>query len=252
MDPDADVAEFWGLAERNMRVANARPPRRKAPFVLPEDIIEISDSSDDERPPVPGPARHRDNLRPRQEPLFFPDMDDIPPEAEPRGVAGEPLPLGPEATASSIRSTLSPDAANLEGLYVAQVLDIVPDVCPVHLAKLIQGQIHQPNALELVLHVLFEDTGYPRAQDKGKGKRKRDEDDEEAEAGPARAKVKIDFGSKDRRHTGGEHYVALSMVSAIISRVFWIARLFYVFVFTGVVEATQKCATGRATGGALC
>ena len=64
-------------------------------------------------------------------------------------------------------------------LYVAQVLEIIPDVLPAHVFSLLEQ--YYPNSkdkvVETVLHVLFEDPDYPKADTKGK--RKRDEQEEE-------------------------------------------------------------------------
>ncbi|KAF5356819.1 hypothetical protein D9756_006828 [Leucocoprinus leucothites] len=69
--------------------------------------------------------------------------------------------------------------------YVAQVLEIVPDVDPEHCASLVEDHKHLgEGAVERILHILLEDPGYPRIK-KGngldKGKRKADGPGEDRE-----------------------------------------------------------------------
>ena len=99
-------------------------------------------------------------------------------------------------------------------VYVAQVLEIIPDVLPAHVVSLIDQ--HHPSfgdkVAEAVLHTLFENPDYPRAEAKGmgKGKRKREDDEEEL---PQRAvRPKIDYGDKNRRREGSHQYVNLALV----------------------------------------
>ena len=91
MDPTLDVQEFWDLEERNNRVATARRSCRKVPFVLTEDVIELTDSDDEPTQPAPSQplntaaAGHNMVSLSPDEPLFLPDLDDTPqPEVVPR------------------------------------------------------------------------------------------------------------------------------------------------------------------------
>ena len=98
-------------------------------------------------------------------------------------------------------------------VYVAQVLEIIPDVLPAHVVALIE--LHYPSfkdkVVEPVLHTLFENPDYPKAEAKDKGKRKREDDEEQLL--PQRAvKMKIDYGDKNRRREGGHQYVHLALV----------------------------------------
>jgi hypothetical protein len=94
--------------------------------------------------------------------------------------------------------------------YLAQVLEIIPDVLPEHALSLIRSyhETHQTGLLEPVLHALFEDQSYPKV-DKGKGKRKRDDE----ETSYREKSRKIDFGNKDRPQPDGPHYRTLTLVS---------------------------------------
>ncbi|RDX42329.1 hypothetical protein OH76DRAFT_1363022 [Lentinus brumalis] len=90
--------------------------------------------------------------------------------------------------------------------YVAQVLEIIPDVRAAHVFSLIEQ--HYPTAkdkvVETVLHVLFENPDYPKAD--AKGKRKREEPQEERAVRP-----KIDYGNKDRVFDRGMWYTPLAL-----------------------------------------
>ncbi|KAI0689014.1 hypothetical protein BC835DRAFT_280334 [Cytidiella melzeri] len=200
MGPEAIPAEPWPLRERNTRVATAGRPvqRRKAPFIPPSDVIELTDSSDDEHnPPQPLPAPQAPVTRPQK--LFLPDSDDEQPKDAPHpSMAGIASDQGHAPVVDPI------DA------YVAQVLDIVPDVDPIHVASL--ARRYTENVLEQVIHLLFENPNYPKVGDKGKGKRKRDEEDEVPGGSEVVTKVvKIDYASVDRQSMGGPHYHELSV-----------------------------------------
>ena len=112
-------------------------------------------------------------------------------------------------------------------VYVAQVLEIIPDVLPAHVVSLIEQ--HYPSfgdkVAEAVLHTLFENPDYPRAEAKGmgKGKRKREDDEEEL---PQRAvRPKIDYGDKNRRREGSHQYVNLALVGVCLFLVSYPADL---------------------------
>ncbi|KAI0083599.1 hypothetical protein BDY19DRAFT_1031916 [Irpex rosettiformis] len=92
-------------------------------------------------------------------------------------------------------------------LYVEQVLAIIPDVDPLHVAGLVER--FNDSIVERIVNLLLETPDYPKVQNKGKGKRKRDEEEQE---GSDRAKsVKIDYASKDRHHMGGMFYYELAI-----------------------------------------
>ncbi|KAJ7741519.1 hypothetical protein DFH07DRAFT_837532 [Mycena maculata] len=89
--------------------------------------------------------------------------------------------------------------------YVAQILEIIPDVDPEYAMSLVR-QHHpqsQDQVVEPVLHALFEDPTYPKVDKKGK--RKRVEDDGQDGHGKYKA-AKLDYGSKDREYKGSVHY----------------------------------------------
>ena len=97
-------------------------------------------------------------------------------------------------------------------VYVAHVLEIIPDVLPAHVLTLIERHYPQfkDRVVEPVLHALFENPDYPKVDARGEGKRKRDGED----GRPARAiKPKLDYGDKTRRREGGLLYPTLALVS---------------------------------------
>ena len=69
-------------------------------------------------------------------------------------------------------------------VYVAQVLEIIPDVLPAHVVALIELHYSsfKDKVVEPVLHTLFENPDYPKAEAKGKGKRKREDDEQQQPA----------------------------------------------------------------------
>lgn len=99
---------------------------------------------------------------------------------------------------------------------MARVLEILPDVEPDHLTHLVTGAVstHGSGVLEHVLHVLFEDSKYPKIDAKGKGKRKyADDGDNDAQAGSSkRPKVDFGYGDLSRAFKGGPDYPDLALV----------------------------------------
>ncbi|KAI1787091.1 hypothetical protein LXA43DRAFT_896802 [Ganoderma leucocontextum] len=138
----------------------------------------------------------------------------------PAPVAGQAAAPAIVAAPEVLRDHPPPQAANAQpvaddeipfDLYVAQVLEIIPDVLTAHVVSLIEQHYptYKDKVVEPVLHNLFENPDYPKAEAKGKGKRKREDEEEEE---PQRAvKAKIDYGGKNRRREGGIHYVNLAL-----------------------------------------
>lgn len=154
--------------------------------------------------------------------LFIPDTDD----EKDLQVAGPsmkaavapPLPaLELEAAASlppskpgALLENVAVEADDFDG-FVAQVLEIIPNVLPEHARKLIEQ--HYPSrkgqVVETVLHLLFEDPSYPKSDPKGK--RKLSEMAGSVNDEQRNTKVKLDFGCKDRESEGGPNYVNSAM-----------------------------------------
>ncbi|KAF9443736.1 hypothetical protein P691DRAFT_764001 [Macrolepiota fuliginosa MF-IS2] len=69
----------------------------------------------------------------------------------------------------------------LQSRFTAQILEIIPDVDPVHVSSLVTDHFPQLKdaTIERVLHILFEDPTYPRVQKDVKGKRKAADDEGE-------------------------------------------------------------------------
>ncbi|KAI0753809.1 hypothetical protein C8Q74DRAFT_1211250 [Fomes fomentarius] len=156
-------------------------------------------------------------------PLFLPDLPD-----DPQGLAA-PAPLAglvpavveqrvaaaveqPAAQPASAPATvIIPDEEISFDTYVAQVLEIIPDVLPAHVFSLIEQRhpTHKDNVVEAVLHLLMENPDYPKVDVKGKGKRKRDDSDDHQAQRAVRPKV--DYGDKNRKADRGLHYASLTI-----------------------------------------
>lgn len=216
MDPEI---EFLGVV-RHGTSSTLQARRRAVVHVRDEDIIEISDS-DDELPPrqtlqptVAGPSQSHRPPAAIPRPLFLPDAyDPESPPATQQSDAGEfddaldaAMPPAWPLSAPSVPQV------DLFDQYVAQVVEIVPDVDPEHVVELLRRHIddYKDKAVEPVLHILFENPDYPKVEKgKGKGKRKREDDD----AGPSKAKVKVDYMDKRRQKHAGPWYNELALVS---------------------------------------
>ncbi|EIW57041.1 uncharacterized protein TRAVEDRAFT_73305 [Trametes versicolor FP-101664 SS1] len=225
--PTGDVIELTDSDSEDLpaNISHLFQPQNKRPRPKGKGKAQLS---------VAGPSRKRDEAPaaavrvPRepspaaQLPLFLPDLD-APEELAPAlehatvfdlGPAPPPAPIAPEPQVpvppAIPHENLLQDAQAPFDAYVAQIMEIIPDVLPAHVYSLVEQ--HYPNYLdkvvEPVLHNLFENPDYPKADAKGKGKRKRDE--EEEQAGRA-VKPKIDYGTKERKWEGGIYYHALAM-----------------------------------------
>ncbi|KAI0640872.1 hypothetical protein C8Q79DRAFT_1014714 [Trametes meyenii] len=160
-------------------------------------------------------------------PLFLPDLDEV---AEPPAI---PIPLPPSQPREvvppavhglpPVQMQAAPQAPALQeardpfDAYVAQVVEIIPDVSLAHVYSLLEQYYpsHQENVVEHVLHTLFENPNYPKADAKGKGKRKREDTDDGQEAGRA-VRPKIDYGDAKRKSEGGPYYVHLALDQLMI------------------------------------
>ncbi|KAK2467968.1 hypothetical protein APHAL10511_000263 [Amanita phalloides] len=98
---------------------------------------------------------------------------------------------------------------DIVSLYVAQVLEIVPDVAPDYLLALIK-QLHPHRKDDLIntaIQMLFEDTQYPKVE--RRGKRKSAEPDARI---VKKAKLDyVDYSQRDRPCLGGPNYTELSL-----------------------------------------
>ncbi|KAI0820517.1 hypothetical protein BC628DRAFT_1330161 [Trametes gibbosa] len=206
-------------ALRATRVSRARS-RQKRPF--PQGaVIELSDSDSEEFPmniSQSQPSRSLKKVKVRAEPAAGPSHR----RGEPSAAAvPPPLAIYPQARRSPPCEQLPPmpvpQQAPLEAqdnqhpfkLFVAQILEIIPDVLPAHVYSLVEQ--HYPNYLdkvvEPVLHQLIENPQYPKVAAKGKEKRKHDDENDQATRS---VKAKIDYGSKDRKVVDSPHYAKLA------------------------------------------
>ena len=160
----------------------------------------------------------------------------------------------PQVPTASDSVPISVENIDLTSTAVAQILEIIPNVEPTHLLQLIEAHLpaysvfhgnRDPDAdggedaaaagereatveeqvqgvVEHVLHLLFENPDYPkadlRAGGKRKGKRVGDPDDDLDGKGKEKAKdsfpkkPKIDYASIDRPFPGGPNYFDLALV----------------------------------------
>ncbi|KAJ7097846.1 hypothetical protein B0H15DRAFT_773241 [Mycena belliarum] len=187
-DDDEERVERPRFRDRGANTGVAGPSIQHAPLQHKKDA---STSSLDNIP------EHR---RPKSKsvPLFLPsDEENEPPESQNHDapILVDNLPSPPPDPI--------PD-------FVAQVLEIIPDVEPDYLLSLVRK--HYPHSgdqvVEPVLHALFENPAYPKI---GKnGKRKRVEEDVQGDL-RGKPKTKLDYGNKDREYKGGVHYPDLSL-----------------------------------------
>lgn len=112
--------------------------------------------------------------------------------------------------------TQTTNSAESINVYLALVLEVVPDVEPQFARDLIEGLIARDaeNIGEQALHRLFEDANYPKVA-KSKGKRKRTDDADEPDAKRVEKAVRIDYASTDRPFSGGAHYKTMALVGLI-------------------------------------
>lgn len=175
--------------------------------------------------PAPIPAFVHDPIPalqplPAALPLFLPDPHDNPhdnPAPAPMHPLAHPAAAPPEVPAPQLEPPAPHPVAEQDDVipfdaYVAQVLEIILDVHPAHVFSLIEQHLpsHKDNVVEQVLHVLFENPDYPKADTKGKDKRKREDDMEEQRV----VKPKIDYGDKNRIAGGTIYYSVLALVSS--------------------------------------
>lgn len=152
--------------------------------------------------------------------------------ADPRAELAAPIPNSDSSLGATSGSADKPNGQVIEpeqdpvSRTVAQVLEIIPDVEPTFLLKLVERQIDLQRvdvsdpgnaaldpyevALQRVLHSLFETPDYPKMSKK----RKRSSEDDGDDAGPAKVRVveETNYGDKDRARTGGKYYDELALV----------------------------------------
>lgn len=236
--------------------AQAQAPRCNPRPAFMDDVIVLTDSSDDERPARP-PTKKRQRVHVPNTVVNPIDLTE--PEADLSHVY-PPLPvqnnelrhdvdgalsfldndIRPGAAGSSKQSSEGPAEKHNEVLkdltnawnvsvapelpqqdsvvnpiyhYVCQVLDVIPDVQPEHVATLVSQHlpVHGDRVVEIVLHVLFEVPTYPKVE-RNKGKRKRDDG-----TGEHTAKVvKKDYASKERDFVGGPYYFDIALVNIFL------------------------------------
>lgn len=206
---------------------HSRHTHRQAPA---EDVIEITDSEDEGGPStvrrallggsssvweVEGPSVS--NSQPRA-----PVLSVAGPSSSPVRRQAAPLPPPSQTPSRVLEQEASLDFlpppevdADPFSVYVAQVLEIIPDVDPDHVLSLIinQHETYKDKVVEPVLHLLFEDPDYPKADKKGK--RKREEEPVESVSVTRRrlVEVEVDYASEVRARPSGTFYQELSIVS---------------------------------------
>jgi len=242
---EIDSSESEHAPKRAVRVRAPRRARTRQRSIPVNDVIELTDSDDEPaqskpskeaapRPQIPeaGPshASHIPQVTPVAGqaapaaliPLFYPESDDepIPGPSMPMINQAPPRILDPSQPLSSIPalepdSRLSDASAPAEDpydAYVAQVVEIVPDVLPEHARALVEQHFpsQREHVLEAVLHVLFENPAYPKADPRRKLKRKWDDVREDV---TKNARPKVDFLSQGRVPAGGANYKFEALVT---------------------------------------
>ena len=106
---------------------------------------------------------------------------------------------------------------------MARILEIIPDIEPDHLTKLVTSAAsthERSEVLQHVLHILFEDPKYPKSDPKGKGKRKRADDEviDKQSGSSKRPKVDSGYGELSRVFAGGPDYLDLALVWNLFCR----------------------------------
>ncbi|CAL1697818.1 unnamed protein product [Somion occarium] len=251
---DLDVIEIPSSPEPRPSCikASVRKQRRSRRPIPQGDIIEITDSEDEfairvtrsrtrSRKPTPlrsqpraGPSKPQP-VKEKPYPLFLPDPEESFPGPSNRMSSPQPAPLAHNEDHDPLFMPLPPSQSGslLEPIpetsavpqedgpydrYVAQVLEIIPDVDPAHVVELIirHHANYKEKVVEPVLHALFEDSTYPKKVDKGKGKRKRERSDD---GGDERLSVKqrqsnkeeVDYLKKDFNRIAGQHYIEAAL-----------------------------------------
>lgn len=167
---------------------------------------------------VPGSSQHA--VRPERlgdgGPLFLPGSDD-----EQRAIHPPPVSVAQEVFDAAPAHhpqplPAAPQAPALVDEYIVRVLEIVPDVQPVHALALIEQfmQSQPENVVESVLQALFENLSYPKVDQKGKHKRNESDGDPNVRGLP---EPKVDYTSKERVYDCGPHYFERSLVRDCVS-----------------------------------
>lgn len=95
--------------------------------------------------------------------------------------------------------------------YMAQVLEIIPDVAPEYLLALIMQLYpqHRKETIDLAMQIIFEDDQYPKVERKGKRVSEADLDIRV----PKKARIEYtDYSQRDRPRLGGSNYLDMSLV----------------------------------------
>lgn len=246
MSGNVDIIDLSGddRPMRNLPRAgpSSRARRRKEPALPVGDVIEITDSEDE-----PGPSQKKPALGitassssvwevdpPPQSssvPLFLPEEDEpMPGPSRSSQLLHVAPPPPPSQTPSRViepdpsfddDEPLPPleDDPDPYGHFVAQVLEIIPDVDPSHALALVTLHYDQykDQVVEPVLHTLFENADYPKLDKKGKRKREETPPPPVSVSRRRVSDVEIDYASEVRPQPGGPHYQELAVVSTRLS-----------------------------------
>ena len=122
----------------------------------------------------------------------------------------EPLPQGSEY---QVQQDDRPYSAASDCL--TRVLEIIPDVKPDHITRLIDialPKYDQYEVLERVLHTLLETSSYPKVNSSENAKHA----DLVKAGGSPKAKFDFGYGNKSRPFTGGADYTELALVRRLL------------------------------------
>jgi TRIAD3 protein (E3 ubiquitin-protein ligase RNF216) len=182
-----------GLSGSFENIPNTANRMLKASIARAFPLLELSD---EENKPPESPFVAVLPIVERFSPFETVEMEDVQPANPPAAVV-ETVDHVPEADPIST--------------YVARVLEIVPDVEPDYLLDLVTQSIptQGDQAVEHVLHSLFEHPTYPKVD--RKGKRKQGDGNTEGDEMPSK-KTKLDYRNKERLYNGGVHYADMALV----------------------------------------
>jgi TRIAD3 protein (E3 ubiquitin-protein ligase RNF216) len=218
-DDDDDFVLSLPPAQETQNVAGPSSSRQEIRFDASSSFVNIPGQSTkangtSTQAPLFLPSDDEENRPPQR--TLSPDLEMIHPSQPPTVVFD--VPEGGTQSPLLVEN-FEPDP---ESATVARVLEIIPDVEPDHLLALVRKHAEEHPAgtlVEHILHMLFEDSSYPRVD--RKGKRKKADVGGDGENGVADGddgnatcskKTKIDYATKSRPFTGGAHYADLALV----------------------------------------
>lgn len=119
----------------------------------------------------------------------------------------------------STNSTAAVISKDARSVCLAHVLEIVPDVKPDHVTRLIEialPKYGQDEVLGRVLHTLFEKPNYPKVNISKNVKRADGQNDRVTTGSSSKTKYDFGYGNISRPFTGGADYTQLALVRCLV------------------------------------